>query len=128
MSKLVTRLVEDAADELDVPTKIFASSGREDQRSNQPYKRKYSEEFIKVGFTCILINEPRPQCVVCSEVLVNESLKAGKWKSHLAAKHPKFIDKPMPFFRRLEKELLIEKKSIARYITILEKSQKGIVF
>ena len=127
--------VSDSAEKLDersmvdVPTKIFASSSREDQqqadethsqphrkeipiqRSNQLYRRKYSEDFIKLGFTSILINdEPRPQCVVCSEILANESLKAGKLQRHNKAKHLKLIDKPIPFFRRLEKELLSEKK------------------
>jgi len=59
--------VEDSVEELDVPAKILASSSSEDKcptkdshHSNQPYKQKYSEELIKVGFTCILINdEPR---------------------------------------------------------------------
>ena len=76
------REVKNPAEELsenrtpDVPTKIFASSSRGNRpptkyshpnfnrrkihRSNQPYKRKYSEELIKLGFKCILVNdEPR---------------------------------------------------------------------
>ena len=97
------RTVSDSAEKLDesstvdVPTKIFVSSSSEDQQqANEPHpqphrkeiqranqshraRRKYSEEFIKLGFTCIFINdEPRPQSVVCSEVLANESLKARK--------------------------------------------------
>ena len=95
-------------------------------RSNQPYKRKYSEEFIKIGFTCVLINgEPRPQCVICSEVLATESLKTGKLKRRLTAKHSKFIDKLIFFFRRLEKELLSQKKTMTKHLTILEKAQKA---
>ena len=109
---------------VDVPTKILASSSREDQqqpdephsqphrketpiqRPNQPHRQKYSENFIKLGFTSMLINdEPRPQCVVCSEIFANESLKAGKLQRHIKAKHPKLIEKPITFFRRLEKEL-----------------------
>ena len=110
--RAMENLREERAQNEPVPTKIFASSSSGDQRpTKQPCKRKYSEEFIKIGFTCILINdEPRPQCVVRSEVLANESLKAGKLKRHLTAKHSKFIDKPMSFFRRLEKELLSQKK------------------
>ena len=97
-------------------------------RSNQPYKRQYSEEFIKIAFTCILINDqPRPQCVVCSKVLANESLKAGKLKRHLKAKHSKFIDKPRCFFRQLEKELLSQKKTMTKHLTILEKAQKASI-
>ena len=95
-----------------IPTIIFASSSSGDHRpTKQPYKRKYSEEFVKIDFTCILINdEPRPQCVVRYDVLANKSLQAGKLKHHLTAKHSKFIDKPMSFFRRLEKELSRQKK------------------
>ena len=86
----------DESSTIDVPTKIFASSSREDQqqadelhsqphrkeipiqRPNQLYRRKYSEDFKKLGFTSItvLINdEPRPQCVVCSKILANEIRK-----------------------------------------------------
>ena len=95
-------------------------------RSNQSYKRKYSEEFIKIDFTCILTNvEPRPECVVCSEILANKSLKAGKLKPHLTAKHSKFIDNPMSLFRPLEKELLSQKKTMTKHLTISEKAQKA---
>ena len=135
-------LREERALDVPVPTKIFASSSSGDQhrtnnshphlhqkemvRSNQSYKRKYIKDFIKIGFTCILINdEPRSQCVVCSEVLANKSLKAGKLKCHLTTKHSKFIDKPMSFFRRLEKELLSQKKTMTKHLTILEKAQKA---
>ena len=103
-------LREERAQNEPVPTKILASSSSGDQRPiKQPYKRNYSKEFIKIGFTCIINDEPRPQCVVRSEVLANESLKAGKLKRHLVAKHSKFIHKPISFFRRLEKELLSQK-------------------
>ena len=138
----VENLRKERAQDVPVPAKIFASSGSGDQRptknshphlhrkemhrSNEPYKRKYSEEFIKIGFTCILINdEPRLQRVVYSEVLANESLKAGKLKRHLTVKHSKFIDKPMSFFRRSEKELLSQKKTMTKHLTIVEKAQKA---
>ena len=65
--KNMENLREERAQNEPVPTKSFASSSSGDQR---PYKRKYSEEFIKIGLTCILINdEPRPQCIVCSEAV-----------------------------------------------------------
>ena len=101
---------------------------KEIQRPNQSYRarRKYSKKFIKLGFTSILINdEPRPQCVVCSEVLANDSLKAGKLQRIIKAKHPKLINKPIPFFRRLEKELLSEKKTMKEFLSTSEKCQKA---
>ena len=120
-------LREERAQNEPVPTKILASSSSGDQRpAKQPYKPKYSEEFIKIGFTCTH-DEPRPQCVVYSEVLTNESLKAGKLKRHLTAKHSKFIDIPMSFFRRLEKELLSQKKAMTKHLTILEKAKRHLM-
>ncbi len=51
--------------------------------------RKYDGQYIKYRFTCITINnEPRTQCVVCSEVLANDSLKPVKLIRHLQTKHP----------------------------------------
>ena len=120
-----------------VQTKIIASSSSEDQqqanephpqprrketpvqRPNQLYMRKHSEDFIK-----LINDEPRPQCVVCSEVLANDSLKAGKLQRHIKAKPPKLIDKPIPFFRRLEKELLSEQKTMKVFFSHSEKRQK----
>ena len=127
--RAMDNLREERAQNEPVPTKIFASSSSGDQRpTKQPCKRKYNEEFIKIGFTCILINdEPGPQCIVCSEVLASESLKAGKLKRHLTAKHSKFIEKPMSFFRRLEKELLSQKKNYGKAPHNLRKSSKSIV-
>ena len=144
------RTVSDSAEKLDesstvdVPTKIFVSSSSEDQQqANEPHpqphkkeiqrpnqshraRRKYSEELIKLGFTYILINdEPCPQCVVYSEVLANENLKAGKLQQHIKAKHPKLINKPIPFFRRLEKELLSEKKTMKEFLSTSERCQKA---
>jgi hypothetical protein len=59
-------------------------------------KRKYQKEFIKYGFTSIVINaEERPQCVVCCEVLANESFKVNKL-IHLKTKHDSLAE----FFKR----------------------------
>jgi hypothetical protein len=42
-------------------------------------KRKYQEELIKYGFAAKVINrEERRQCVICCEVLANESFKVNK--------------------------------------------------
>ena len=76
------RSVEDTAEELDVPTKVFAFSSSEYQRltkdsyphlhqneiycSNNSCNWKYSKLFIKVGFMCILRNDE----FMMSEVVV----------------------------------------------------------
>ncbi len=82
-------------------------------------RRKYQEEFIKYGFTCSTVNNVDfPQCVICSEVLAHESMKPGKMQRHLETKHPSFIEKPIDFFRRKEKELQGQKHMIAQQAKI----------
>uniref|UniRef100_A0A3Q1AGL5 HAT C-terminal dimerisation domain-containing protein n=1 Tax=Amphiprion ocellaris TaxID=80972 RepID=A0A3Q1AGL5_AMPOC len=86
------------------------------KQPNQPSKsRKYREEYIQYGFTCIIINEVQhPQCVVCTEVLANENLKPVKMLRHLKTKHP-----------FLARELQGQKKVISSQTTIPTKAQKA---
>uniref|UniRef100_A0A3P8SK73 HAT C-terminal dimerisation domain-containing protein n=1 Tax=Amphiprion percula TaxID=161767 RepID=A0A3P8SK73_AMPPE len=76
------------------------------KQPNQPSKcRKYREEYTLYGFKCIIINEVQhPQCVVCTEVLANESLKPVKMLRHLKTKHPFLAAKPTDFFRQKERD------------------------
>ena len=46
---------------------------------------------------------------------------------HIKAKHPKLIDKPITFFRRLEKELLSEKKNYESVPLKLREMSEGIL-
>jgi hypothetical protein len=62
-------------------------------------KRKYEEELIKCGFTSIVINtEEIPQCVICCEVLANESFEVNKLIRHLKTKHDFLADRSTEFF------------------------------
>ena len=72
-------------------------------------KRRYKEEFLNVGFTKAVRNgEERPQCVLCGEVLSNESLKMNKLDRHLQTKHPLHRDKSKDLF--ICKEELFKKQ------------------
>jgi hypothetical protein len=63
-------------------------------------KRKYQEEFIKYGFTSIVISgEERPHGVVCCEVLADESFKVNKL-IHLKTKHDSLADRGTEFVKR----------------------------
>ena len=47
-------------------------------------KRKYNETYLGYGFTSIVVNnEERPQCVLCSKVLSNDSMRPAKLIQHL---------------------------------------------
>ena len=69
-------------------------------------KRKYSEEYLKFGFTSIVSNgTEKPRCVLCNVVLSAESLKTSKSKRHLETKHSNHVSKDLEFFRRYEADL-----------------------
>ena len=110
-----------------VPTKIFLLLSNEDRppankAHPQPYrkevhcqsrsfKQKYSQEFTKLGFNEYSYKRSATSStVVCSDVLSSKNQKCRKLEDHLKARHLIFIDKPITFFRRLEKKLLSEKK------------------
>jgi hypothetical protein len=73
-------------------------------------KRKYQEELIiKYGFTSVVINaEERSQCVICCEVLANESFKVNKLIRHLKTKHDSLADRGTEFLKR--KAQIVKKK------------------
>ena len=41
-----------------------------------------------------------PQCVVCAEVLSNDSMKPCKLKRHLETKHADLKDRPADYYKR----------------------------
>lgn len=45
---------------------------------------------------------PRPQCVVCMQLLSNESLKINKLKKHFEKVHPTYANKPLAFWKEKE--------------------------
>ena len=46
-------------------------------------KRTYSDDYLKFGFTSIIIGEiKKPQCVLCLKVLSAESMKPFQLKGH----------------------------------------------
>jgi hypothetical protein len=61
--------------------------------------RKYKTGFVTFGFTYHLVKgEERPQCVVCGEVLANNSFNARNLRWHLTTKHESLANKPLHFF------------------------------
>jgi hypothetical protein len=66
-------------------------------------KRKYSEDYLKFGFTTLISNGiEKPQCVLCNAVLSAESMKPSKLKRHLETKHSGHVKKDLDFFKRHE--------------------------
>ncbi|XP_064110328.1 zinc finger BED domain-containing protein 5-like [Macrobrachium nipponense] len=96
-----------------------SSSGQQ-----QPKRRNCQEDFIQYGFVCHVVNDVHhPQCVICLEVLANESLKPAKMKRHLQCKHQSFTNKPIDFFRRKKMELQGLKQVITKNVALPVKAQ-----
>ena len=63
-------------------------------------KGKYSEEFIKYGFTFIVeAGIEKPQCVICNKIMSAELMKPNKMKRNFDAKHPNFAGKDVQYFK-----------------------------
>ncbi len=60
--------------------------------------RRYDEAYLQFRFT--VTADLRPQCVVCAEVLANDSMKPCKLKRHLETKHAGIKNKPAEYFKR----------------------------
>ena len=73
---------------------------------NSTKKRGYSEEYLKLGFTCLTSGGvEKPQCVICSMVLSAESLKPSKLKRHLETNHPACVNMDVEYFRQKENNI-----------------------
>lgn len=82
--------------------------------SKKKYFRKYDTSYLEFGFTwCGNESEPKPQCVVCYEVLSNECMKPAKLKRHLETKHANVKSKPVEFFQRCVEKLNKEIKLVS---------------
>ena len=74
-------------------------------------KCKCDPEYVKYGFPYIEDKKgPKPQCVVCSEVLAQEGMKPSTLKRHLETKHPMCKDELVEYFRRRLHELRASQK------------------
>ncbi|CAI6358779.1 unnamed protein product [Macrosiphum euphorbiae] len=88
---------------------------------NNPMKirkcvRKYDPEYINIGFTAIDVsNEPRPQCVICFEILSNQSMKPSLLNRHLSTKHSTLKNTPKDYFVRKLSEMKSTKKIISSF-------------
>ena len=51
-------------------------------------KRKYSEDYLQYGFTDAIANgQVVSQCVICFQILSNDSLSPSRLQRHLQTKH-----------------------------------------
>uniref|UniRef100_F7ATE3 Zinc finger MYM-type containing 6 n=1 Tax=Macaca mulatta TaxID=9544 RepID=F7ATE3_MACMU len=84
----------------------------------------YDTEYLKVGFIiCPGSKEssPRPQCVICGEILSSENMKPANLSHHLKTKHSELENKPVDFFEQKSLEMECQNSSIKKCL-LVEKS------
>jgi zinc finger BED domain-containing protein 5/7/8/9 len=85
--------------------------------------RKYSLEYLKLGFTSTEVNEEeRPVCVICSKILAADSMKPNKLKRHLETLHSEYVNKSREFFELKLKSYEKQKSFFKKVITMNEKA------
>lgn len=92
-------------------------------QSSKRGKRKYNSEYLKFGFTWNRKeDDPRPQCVICQEILANESMRPSKLIRHFETKHSDLKNKPIDYFKTKLQELNNSQNLFSRFISINEKA------
>ncbi|VVC27137.1 Tetratricopeptide repeat,Tetratricopeptide repeat-containing domain,Tetratricopeptide-like helical [Cinara cedri] len=89
-------------------------------------KRKYDEFYLKLGFTWTgSLDEPNLQCVVCSKILSNNSVKQSFLKRHLESKHTNLVNEELQYFERLLEDLKNMKNCIKQF-SAAEQNEKAL--
>ena len=71
-----------------------------------PKKQSYKEAFLNFDFTSVIENSiEKLQCVICSKVLTQESMKPSKLKQHFKSCHGELAEKSVDYFRRKAEHL-----------------------
>nr|CAI5843314.1 unnamed protein product [Callosobruchus analis] len=86
-------------------------------KKRKSFVRHYISDYLKYGFVLWPQSEencPKPECVVCRDVLSNESMKPSKLLRHLQSKHPQVESKPLDFFKRKSLEMKIQKDAFKK--------------
>ncbi|CAM4646942.1 unnamed protein product [Lepidochelys kempii] len=94
---------------------------RSDKKSAKKI-RNYQEDYLKYGFTSTIINdEPHPKCILCLEILSNDSMKPSRLARHLKTKHPEHEDKPLQFFQRCLKSCDTQSSTLQNFTKLNDK-------
>lgn len=88
--------------------------------------RRYDEKYLRFGFICVIVNDqPRPQCVICSQILANEAMKPAKLRRHLKTNHTDCSEKPLEYFLRKKHSLDSQKSCIVQATKVNEKALRA---
>ena len=79
-----TSMATDSDSESDAELRRPDMRKHTDRETTSSKRRKYDENYIALGFTCIGTgSSTRPQCVICAKVLSHNSMKPSLLRRHL---------------------------------------------
>ncbi|XP_016073584.1 PREDICTED: zinc finger MYM-type protein 6 isoform X1 [Miniopterus natalensis] len=113
-------------------TDLPMPNGKSDVELHSPPAKKtkigffqtYDAEYLKVGFIIYPGSKeslPRPQCVICGEILPAENMKPANLSHHLKTKHSELENKPVDFFEQKSLEMECQNSSFKKCL-LVEKS------
>ncbi|XP_012578182.1 PREDICTED: zinc finger MYM-type protein 6 isoform X2 [Condylura cristata] len=94
------------------------------KKKRMGFFQTYDVEYLKVGFTICpgsKDSSPKPQCVICGEILSSENMKPANLSHHLKTKHSELENKPVDFFEQKFLEMECQNSSLKRCL-LVEKS------
>lgn len=88
--------------------------------------RKYDSNYLALGFSWNEDeNNPKPVCVICNEVLANESMRPNKLRRHIDTKHTDLNSQPLEFFQKKLNALKMSKRKLLHFTKINEKAMRA---
>ena len=89
--------------------------------------RQYSVEYLSYGFIPTPHNETKPMCLICMDILSNDSMKPCKLKIHLEKKHAGKKDKPVEYFKKLRDDFQARKTVSRVFNNKVSKMSDGLL-
>ena len=71
---------------------------KRDSKGKQKF-RCYKEEYMKLGFMKSRLDNNKPECFLCGEVLSNDAMKPSKLQRHLETKHGDSSGRDIEYFK-----------------------------
>ena len=105
---------------------IVEESSAKSKKPKTEKPRSYNAEYLKFGFTFAgNTNNPMPQCLVCGDILANESMLPNKLKRRLSTNHSNLITNPVEIFVQLLKSIKKQSLSFTKRMKLSSKVQEA---
>ncbi|XP_038637238.1 SCAN domain-containing protein 3-like [Scyliorhinus canicula] len=89
--------------------------------------RQYSVDYLSYGFIPSPHNATKPMCLICMDILSNDSMKPCKLKIHLETKRKGKKNQPVEYFRKLRDDFQTRKTVTQVFNNKVSKMNDGLL-